>query len=76
MAIETDPLVMSVYPWDEWTNGKTWLISHGDDYKVTTPVMQRYLYTVAQRRGLTVDTQRVDDTIKFQFSTNHSREGK
>jgi hypothetical protein len=30
------------YPWDQWTNGETWVLTQGEDFDVTVDSFLRY----------------------------------
>jgi hypothetical protein len=58
------------YPWDEWLNGETHIITHGEDFDVSFQAMQAQLHTRAGKEGLKVRTKRLEgDKLAFQFST-------
>lgn len=42
------------HPWDEWLNGKAWLLKKGEDYTCTTRSFIGNARGVAKTRGLTV----------------------
>jgi len=56
------------YPWDEWTDGRVWEITRGQDFTVSAINMSRMLYTRARmysgRFAVTLD----GDVITFQFT--------
>jgi len=59
------------YPWEEWTDGRVYLITKGEDFAVTIPSMQSTLRQWAQRHGLKVQVRRLFDpplSIAFKFS--------
>lgn len=47
----------SKYPWDEWLDGRTWLLKHGADFTVSTETMRVMLYQNATKRGVKVTTE-------------------
>lgn len=62
-----DPPEPEGYPWDDWTDGDTWRVVHGEDFQCDTASLQTYLYRVARRRKMIVTTKRDGDTIVFKF---------
>ena len=60
------------YPWDEWTNGRPWRITRGEDYDISTENMRTNLHMQASSRGRKVQTHRATDdqgdSLIFQFS--------
>jgi len=44
------------YPWNDWFNGKTWLLIKGEDFDSETHVFRRYIYDVSIREGVRVKT--------------------
>ena len=49
------------YPWDEWLNGKPWLLRHGEDYETSTPTMRAVATKAAQAAGKRLETQATTD---------------
>lgn len=45
------------YPWDEWLDGSTWLLEHGEDFTVAAETMRVMVYQNATKRGLKVTTE-------------------
>lgn len=45
------------YPWDEWFNGKTWLLIKGEDFDSDTDVFRRYIYDCSIRNDVKVKTK-------------------
>ncbi len=62
-----DPPEDSGYPWDEWTDGKWWRVTRGVDYQCSTQSLQAYLYRVALKRQLSVQSKREGDLLMFRF---------
>jgi hypothetical protein len=68
----------SLYPWDEWTDGRVWVALAGEDYTVKHGGFRSAAGSEAKRRGLHVRTRNVyegDEQIgvAFQFSRNGAR---
>lgn len=59
------------YPWDEWTNGRPWRITRGEDYDVPTENMRVNLHMRASSMGRKVKTRKIADDqgegLIFQF---------
>lgn len=64
------------YPWDEWTNGRPWRITRGEDYTIATENMRTNLHMRATSIGRKVQTRRVTDdqeeSLIFQFETDEA----
>ncbi len=55
------------YPWDEWLDGKTWLIKRGEDYAVPSTSMTAMIRMTARRKGGWVTTiANYGDSIVFR----------
>jgi hypothetical protein len=46
-----------LYQWDQWLDGRTWRLTAGEDYSVSTTKMQMTAYQQARRMGLRVRTE-------------------
>ena len=63
----------TVYPWKKWTDGSKWKVVHGKDFHCTPGSFIVYLYNVARKRELSVQTSRIrgsgrtSDKVVFQF---------
>lgn len=55
------------HPWDEWLDGRPWLLEHGADYKATSNSFRATINAAAKRRGGKVRTRQVDGGIVIQF---------
>lgn len=55
------------YPWDEWTDGRVWEITRGEDFQVSTRAMYSMIGTHAASHGFTVTKRKRGDSIAFQF---------
>lgn len=42
------------YPWTEWLDGRTYMLSRGEDFKCTLKAMRIHIYRMAKRRGVKV----------------------
>ena len=45
------------YPWDEWTDGSSWRVVGGEDYRGKAVSFRANLYRVAKVRDLTVQSE-------------------
>ena len=45
------------YPWDEWSNGRIWTASFGEDFQTKPESFRQYLHNEATKRGLKVHTR-------------------
>jgi hypothetical protein len=45
------------YPWDEWLDGRTWLLKAGEDFAVPATSMRVMIYQKAYKRHLKVTTE-------------------
>jgi hypothetical protein len=55
------------YPWDQWSDGSTWVLMRGEDYAVTDASMQSAAYMYARRKGWEVSTSRHEFGVSIQF---------
>jgi hypothetical protein len=68
------------YPWDQWTDGHTWRVTHGKDYTCTTGSLVVYLYHKSNmlKRKVKVRVQRgigrKPDRVVFQFVEDDAAE--
>ncbi|HEY6312886.1 MAG TPA: hypothetical protein VIY52_19080 [Streptosporangiaceae bacterium] len=66
------------YPWDEWTNGRPWRITRGEDYDIPTENMRANLHMRASSMGRKVQTQKTTDDqgegLIFQFSADETEQ--
>jgi hypothetical protein len=44
----------SKYPWDQWLDGRVWLLEKGEDFRISVPSMQSSVTNAARARGLKV----------------------
>lgn len=58
MAKKVNPDLLSggrgrppIYPWDEWLDGSTWLLTKGEDFDIQIESMRQSIYNMARRRG-------------------------
>lgn len=59
----------SKYPLDQWFDGRVWRVTRGKDFAMTARSFAKNVYTMAQRRGGTVQTATIDEnTVVFQFT--------
>lgn len=52
----------SLYPWDEWFDGKTRILTRGDDFICTLTTIRAGIHTAAFRRGKSIRTRQISDT--------------
>ena len=45
------------YPWDEWLDGRTRLLTPGEDFDVKTSTMRAMVYQQAYKRGMRAVTE-------------------
>ena len=58
-----------LYPWDEWTDGRVWELTQGEDFQCALPSFRQIVYKTAHVQGLVVQVIRVSDTsVAIQFS--------
>ena len=50
------------YPWDQWANGRSWLLRLGIDYSVSTASFIRHARRVAAKRGCRLFTAEAAST--------------
>lgn len=61
--------VLSVYPWNEWTDGKPRRAVKGRDFTCTARGFIATMHARAKRIGMVVSTaQPKDDVVDFQFT--------
>jgi hypothetical protein len=48
------------YPWDEWSDGQTRILTKGTDFECSMASIQNGLHVWARRHGLIARTQRVE----------------
>lgn len=56
-----------VYPWDEWTDGRTRVAKRGVDFTTTPEAFRNTLYAAGWRRRLSVVTRIYRDEVTFRF---------
>lgn len=44
------------YPWDQWTNGEIWEVTHGKDFQCTPGSLVVYLYHKSKLLDMNVST--------------------
>lgn len=58
----------AIYPWDEWGNGKRWLLEQGEDFTVAIGSFRAAAYQAARFRGKKCKSKLHSDTeIEIQF---------
>jgi hypothetical protein len=58
------------YNWAEWTDGSTWQIEQGEDFKCSVVSMKGHIYSHAFKNDRKVRVRQIDDnTLAFQFYT-------
>jgi len=57
------------YPWTEWTDGKTWEVTKGEDFECTLNSFRNGLYSIAKTLGLKVTSMTMpsEGSIRFRF---------
>lgn len=51
----------SIYPWEEWFDGKIRKLSRGDDFKGTAESFRVGAYNAAKKSGVTIQTRILDE---------------
>jgi hypothetical protein len=54
------------YPWDEWLNGKIWLLTEGVDFSISITSMQSSVTNAARNRGLKVTMRKREEGLYVQ----------
>lgn len=54
---ERKPPPHTKYPWDEWFNGRTWLLIQGEDFDRDPEEFRTYIYDMAQKKNAKVKTK-------------------
>jgi hypothetical protein len=54
------------YPWNEWLDGDTWELVHGEDFQPDIPYFAQMCYGAATKRGMKCRTKREGDTLTIQ----------
>jgi hypothetical protein len=54
------------YNWDDWLDGGTWELRHGEDYDCHINVFRNLLWTACKKRGLKARTQAIEGGIRIQ----------
>jgi hypothetical protein len=57
------------YPWDQWLNGKSWLLTKGEDFSCTVRSIGVSIRKAAKKRGL-----RISVTTYVDPATNKKEE--
>ena len=64
------------YPWDEWTDGKTWEVAKGADFTCSLNSFRNGLYSIAKSYDLKVVSatfcEEDDEIIRFRFFDPHA----
>jgi len=56
-----------VYPWSDWTDGRIWEITRGEDFTLAVQSMAGLLRMRASRLGLSIQQRVRGDVIAFRF---------
>ena len=59
-----------IYPWDEWLNGKWWLLKEGKDYHSSTEGFRQRIYRKQKKWGR-IRTRIIGKTILIKGSGTH-----
>ena len=62
-----------MYPWDQWLDGRPWLLTNGEDYKTTTKQFRNAAEAAARRKGLWIRGQVQKNGIVIQA---YEKEGR
>lgn len=54
------------YPWDQWLDGRKWLLKRGEDFVTTIRGMRQRAYVEAWKRGLKVAVCQLEGECKLQ----------
>lgn len=54
------------YPWDEWLNGKVWLLEQGVDFYISITSMQSSVTNAARSRGIKVMMRKREEGLYIQ----------
>lgn len=62
------------YPWEEWTDGQTWILKQGEDFDCTIPSMRAIVHAKARELEQKVTTKLWNpnggrDELAIQFKT-------
>jgi hypothetical protein len=67
--VDDDLLRKFTYPWDEWSDGRTWQITRGEDFEVSAMAMRAQITGAATRRGMrAIIRKKGPDTLRFRFT--------
>lgn len=58
------------YDWDKFLDGRCWKLKQGVDFDCTLQSFRRNAANVATRRGLSLKTQRLSDTVVVIQASN------
>jgi hypothetical protein len=56
----------SKYPWDEWLNGKVWLLVPGTDFDLSITSMQSSVTNAARSRGIKITMRKREEGLYIQ----------
>jgi len=57
----------AIYPWTDWSNGDTWRITMGEDFKVQPRVMQGQIKVRGSKVNRKTATSVQGDSVTFTF---------
>ena len=55
-----------LFPWDEWLNGHTWVLTRGEDFHSRPEYMMERVRSYANRAGFDVEVTRKGDEITLR----------
>lgn len=57
----TPPGRPAIYPWDDWLDGRIWMIKQGEDFDSDINAMSEHIRRTAQRRGIVISVYMHDE---------------
>ncbi len=63
-----------IYPWEKWANGKQHTLRRGKQFNCAPVSIQAQAHFYARQNGLTVQTNRLGDTVVIQFTPQENSE--
>jgi len=73
--MEPPASVLRRYPWDEWTDGSTWIATPNEDFTCKVSSFRAALYDYATRGNMRVHSTVLDSgEVKFQFFSEAGNE--
>jgi hypothetical protein len=60
----------SIYPYDEWLDGRIWKLLEGTDYEASLESLRACIYAAAKRRGVMVQTSAIMDGAGIVVQAN------